>query len=354
MSATASRVDVASPNLPENLRLPDSARNGKVCCVATFRDDERIVTASGDGSVIVWNLRTKEKERHWVHQDGATAVAVSPDDKKVVSGGHDCTLKLWDAESGHLLSGPWKQHANRVCSVAWSPDGSCIASCSADDRLIIWNTRTESSSGEPSFKDIPTGHDIVRAVAYCPKGGRVATCGKDFTIKIWDDAGVLLTTLTGHTEHVASVVWTNDGNRIISGSIDGIIRVWDPEQKTECTAPGHTGVTICCVAVSNYVYAAASANEIVLWNLKTHRRLDDSFKFSKRDEVNCVALTSNQTTLIVGTERSGTYPLDIGEIILGLEGQSDGPVVAPTVPKTCSLIRSVASVMSGLKSSNSA
>jgi WD40 repeat protein len=322
MSATASRVDFASPNSPPILFLHEvlNGHSRRVWCVAPFPDDERILSASDDDSVIIWNLRTKEQERLLFHE-GATTVAVSPDGKKVVSGGRDCALKLWDAESGHLLSGPWEEHEGRVWSVAWSPDGSRIASCSADDNLIIWNAHTESSSGEPFLIRIPTGHDVVRAVAYCPKRERVATCGNDHTIKIWDDTGVLHATLTGHTGHVVSVVWTKDGNRIISGSIDGTVRVWDPEQKMECIAQEHTGVSFGCVAVSNYVYAAASANKIFLWNLKTHQPLN-SFELHKRDEVNCIALTSNQTTLIACTEKTGIYPLDIGGIILGLEGRT--------------------------------
>jgi WD40 repeat protein len=324
MSATTSRDDFAFLNLTQTLRLHGQALNGharRVWCVAPFPDNERIVSASDDGSVIVWNLRTKEKERHWFHEGGATTVAVSPDGKKVVSGGRDYALRLWDAESVHPLSGPWKLHEDRVWSVAWSPDGSCIASCSADNNLIIWNARTESPSGEPFLEPIPTGHDVVRALAYCPKGGRIATCGHDSTIKIWDDAGGLHKTLTGHTERVLSVVWTKDGNGIISGSTDGTIRVWDPEQIMECVTLAHTGAAIGCVAVSDHVYAAVSTNNtIVLWNPKTHQRLNYSFELPKRDEVHCVAFTPNGITLTMCTEGSGVYTFDIGEIIQGLQG----------------------------------
>src|ERR1700710_378312 len=136
--------DNASPNSPPITRLCRNAFNGhswRVWCVATFPDNERIVSASDDGFVIVWNLRTKEEECRWSHEGGATTVAVSSDGKKVVSGGRDRALRLWDVESQDFLSCPSEWHEGRVWSVAWSPDGSRIASCSADNSLIIRNAR---------------------------------------------------------------------------------------------------------------------------------------------------------------------------------------------------------------------
>jgi WD40 repeat protein len=112
-----------------------------------------------------------------------------------------------------------------------------VVCCPIPRQRTYCECRTESPSGKPFLICIQIGHDVVRAVAYCPNGRKVATCGHDCTIKIWDDAGVLLTTLTGHTERVVSVVWTKDGNRIISRSTDGTVRVWDPQQKMECITP---------------------------------------------------------------------------------------------------------------------
>jgi WD40 repeat protein len=47
-------------------------------------------------------------------------------------------------------------------------------------------------------------------------------------IQIWDaESGVLLNTLTGHTDGIYSVFWNHNDSRIFSGSKDGTIRVWD-------------------------------------------------------------------------------------------------------------------------------
>ncbi|KAG2367920.1 WD40-repeat-containing domain protein, partial [Suillus spraguei] len=137
----------------------------QVWCIAPFPDNKWVVSASNDNTVVVWKYRTKEKEYCWPHK-GATAVSVSHDGKKVVSGGHDCALRLWNAESSKQLTGPWKLHKERIWSVQWSPDGSHIVSCSVDSTLII----CKADSGEPNFKPLSTEQTAVHAIAYSRMG----------------------------------------------------------------------------------------------------------------------------------------------------------------------------------------
>lgn len=243
---------------------------------------------------------------------GATAVSVSHDGKKVVSGGRDCALQLWNAESGKHLAGPWKLHKQRVWSVSWSPDGNHIASCSADSTLIICN----ANSGKPVFEPLPTEQTAVHAVAYSPNGESVATGGQDFTIKIWDACkGHIQATLRGHTMAVSSVVWTKDGSQIISGSVDHTVRIWGiAEQKEVCPEIRAHSRAINYIAVSAHVFVTASFDHAYLWHLKTHKRLAGPFELSKYDEANSVALSNDENILAACTERGRLYTWNIGTI----------------------------------------
>ena len=62
------------------------------------------------------------------HTDYVRSVAFSPDGTRIVSGSDDKTVRIWDAESGKLVAGPFKGHSSWVCSVAFSPDGTRVAS----------------------------------------------------------------------------------------------------------------------------------------------------------------------------------------------------------------------------------
>ena len=80
--------------------------------------------------------------------------------------------------------------------IAFSPDGSLIATGGFDGKAILWDATT----GMPLHTI--TGHDgLVLGVAFSPDGTRLATSSTDKTAKIWDvKSGQLLLTLTGHTE----------------------------------------------------------------------------------------------------------------------------------------------------------
>ncbi|KAG1730113.1 WD40-repeat-containing domain protein [Suillus paluster] len=310
MSAATSH-DKTSSKPPQTDRDTLGGHALRAWCVAAFPDSERVVSVSDDDTVVVWKFRTKEQEHRWAHK-GATTVAVSRDGKKVASGGRDCALQLWDAESGQRLAGPWKVHKQRVWSVSWSPNGNHIASCPADSFLIIWDVH----SGEPILDPLLTEQKAVYTVAYSPNGEKVATGGQDFTIKIWDALTMKLqATLSGHTMTVSSVAWTRDGSKVISGSVDCTVRIWDIIEKKEvCPAIQAHSHAVNYIAVSEHVFATASVDHAYLWNLKTRQCLHGPFELSKSDEANCVALSEDEGTIAACTERGRLYTWNIGKI----------------------------------------
>ena len=107
---------------------------------------------------------------HWV-----TSVAFSPDGRRIVSGSHDNTLRLWDAETGAAIGAPLEGHEGAVMSVAFSPDGRRIVSGSWDRTLRLWDAETGAAIGAPL-----EGHGgRVRSVAFSPDGTRLATGSDD-------------------------------------------------------------------------------------------------------------------------------------------------------------------------------
>src|SRR5436190_483759 len=71
-----------------------------------------------------------------------TSIAFSPDGKQIASGSWDKTIRVWDAQTGQVVSGPFEGHTDYVTSVAFSPDGKQIASGSWDKTIRVWDAQT--------------------------------------------------------------------------------------------------------------------------------------------------------------------------------------------------------------------
>ena len=170
-------------------------------------------------------------------------VAWSPDRTRLAVGG---TAGIWvyDASTGDevsLITG----HSFRVNAVAFSPDGTTLASGSRDDTVRLWDVATGQE------KSILTGHRYdVEAVAFSPDGLTLASGSRDGTVRVWDVA----TRQEKHTlvdekyrgllnsPWVVSVIFSPDGRTLASANRDTTVRVWDVETGQEKhTLTQHTG-----------------------------------------------------------------------------------------------------------------
>src|SRR5882672_9744903 len=153
------------------------------------------------------------------HTRSANAVAFSPDNRWLASGGKDNVIKIWDLANGNVLRTLYG-HTSNVNALAVSPDGKLLASGSGD-------------INDP--RDLGT----------FTQGGVVGGA-EDNTVRIWSvQTGQQLQVLRGHQLPVGALAFSNDGHSLTSVSGDGV-KVWDvsggTELRSQKTKYGSTGM----------------------------------------------------------------------------------------------------------------
>jgi len=149
----------------------------------------------------------------------------------------------------------YRGHHNIVDGVAWSPNGTLIASASADKTVQVWDVDTGGVN-----VSIDTGHtDIVTSVAWSPDNRLVVSGSADKTARVWNYAdNSNPVTYSSHSDVVNTVAWSPDGSRIASGSADKTVQVWAAaDGSNPFTYQGHSG------AVNGVAWAPSSAGELI-------------------------------------------------------------------------------------------
>ena len=78
------------------------------------------------------------------HKDWVNHVAFSPEGTRLASANSDGTIILWDVEQHTMLGALLQGHENSVNHVAFSPDGKRLASASADGTVMLWDVDEQS------------------------------------------------------------------------------------------------------------------------------------------------------------------------------------------------------------------
>ena len=199
---------------------------GEVYSAEFSPNGKLILTASEDGTAIIWDVETG-KQLHCLksHRYSISSFSFSTDGKKIVTASRDKTAKIWDVKTGKLLY-TLKGHSKGLRDVSYSPDGKKIVTASADKTAKIWNA--ETGKVLHSLK----GHTApINKALFSPDDKKIVTASSDKTVRIWDaETGKLLHVLEGHSNEVSTVSLSPVGNTIASVALyDKKVGIWDTQ-----------------------------------------------------------------------------------------------------------------------------
>ena len=349
---TVSRLSDLIQQIQELNRFQGHSRGVNSICFSP--DGQILASASGDGTIKLWNLDGIEQQIFQGHSGWVNSICFSPDGQILASASGDGTIKLWNLDG--MEQQIFQGHSSWVNSVCFSPDGQIIASASTDSTVKLWTL------GGIEIQTFQGHKDSVNSVCFSPDGQIIASASTDGTIKLWKlnrplrrlgfhnfftgvsgelsemSNGFLLLELKGHSSRVNSVCFSPDSQIIASASTDGTVKLWTLGGIEIQTFQGHKdSVNSICFSPDGQVIASASTDSTVkLWTLggieiQTLHGYNDDFRsvcFSSDNQT--LALASANGTLrlwLLSGLQLGNF-LEHSGLVYSISFSPDGQIIA--------------------------
>ncbi len=248
------------------------AESGAVASVRFDPRRERVAAASADGTVRIWKLPASREpgqqpavlqaERVLAgHEGAATSVAWSPDGTRLATSGADRSVRLWNAASEEaplVFTGA----AEAIVSVALAGEPVRVLAVTADRQLVAWNV---DSHAAPEL--LATVAAPARCMAVSSDAKRACVGGEDGIVRLIDlRSGRELEWFSGHRAAVTGVALAADGALAVSASLDKGIQVWHPAAELAIDADSQRATCSAFLDATHFVAAGQSGARV--WDLE--------------------------------------------------------------------------------------
>jgi WD repeat-containing protein 26 len=280
-----------------------------------------LASASKDTSVIIWDwaglrdgtVKEEDAIRHRLkgHSQDICLLSWSPDDTHLLSCGKDCSIRLWNAESGIFVRA-FSKHTEQVTACSWMPHGRSFVSGSVDRHICEWDALSGVCIGQytPSTRvqDLSVSNDGKKLVAICT----------DNVIQVFDSETKALLTQMSEAVRITSMSLSLDARTLLVNTLGNVvelpeIHIWDLEQKRICKRfkgfkqeryviracfGGFDQMLVICGSEDNLVYMWERHSGEVLARLEGHSATVNSVAWCPSDP-NVFASGSDDKTVIV-------------------------------------------------------
>ncbi len=225
-------ISTTSENVTRLYGLPTGEElltlQGQIKALALSPDNKILATSEIDVTRL-WDVKTGAE----LFKLDATQffsnvfLAFSPDGSILATVGYPDTVHLWNVNTGEKfaeLKDPFAMHSKYF---AFSPDSSILAVC-YNNNTLLWDLKTKQKLNIPLTDQII----MVDELTFSPDGKFLVTCSWNYEIgsqiHSWDLTNERkMLTFTGHTDRIQTLAFSHDGKILASGSKDGTVLLWD-------------------------------------------------------------------------------------------------------------------------------
>ncbi|XP_037265448.1 cilia- and flagella-associated protein 52 isoform X2 [Falco biarmicus] len=266
--ATCSKNDIRVWHTPENRELLRIVIPNVTCHAVDFmRDGKSIISAWNDGKIRAFMPETGRLMYviNNAHSLGVTAIAATSDCKRIISGGGEGQVRVWEiGERTHKLGEVLKEHVSAVSCIKVKKDDRECVTASLDGTCIIWDLVRFIR------RQMILANTLFKCVCYHPEEYQIITSGTDRRIGYWEvfDGSAIREVEGSVSGSINGMDITSDGAYFVTGGDDHLVKLWDyNEGAVTHVGVGHSGhITRLKICPGNkYIVSVSADGAIFLW-----------------------------------------------------------------------------------------
>jgi len=239
----------------------------------------RVISGGLDRCVYVWDA-TSGALLTTIDGIGSrvTSMALAPDEGTFAVGDNDGVITIWTIDGEQVAALSENGHTRRVAGLAYTADGEYLFSGGLDDLVILWDVTT----GETAYRLTEHGSRVTAVAANpSPVGMEFMSGDTEGTLIYWsfdtDANGQIDNTyrfnrlVNVHTRAINDIAFSSDGNNVLTAGLGGVVAYWtDPARSLFETIQVDTGgETIAGVSFLNNRYGvfASEFGTVTYWDL---------------------------------------------------------------------------------------
>ncbi|KAK6435460.1 hypothetical protein LTR95_008354 [Oleoguttula sp. CCFEE 5521] len=278
---STSKAAVSTSRKPPSGELPASSPGSRLSTVRDSRmspdtglEDLSQASAPSRHAAPRLDLEWQNVKTIKAHREFVTSIAFSPDGTLVASASRDKTCAIRDTSTGDVVHTLRDSLQFRCC--AFSPHESLLALGYNNTTVSLWATGTQGRWRQSSTIRHPIKEDgyslVLTAVAFMPDGRRLVTACMDKTIRLWDiESRALLKEMRGHVDDILDVAVSPDGQTIASGSRDMTVGIWHTKTGAAIMrGQGHTSFVNSVAFSPNGIFLVSGSSDTTIkaWKAK--------------------------------------------------------------------------------------